>query len=77
MKSFSICHEEKLTEELFSRDIVERLKKGFAFLLPYYDYFVTLEGDPDPGNCENGLEKCGKSGYTDSNLFFGKRGGSP
>ena len=48
MKSFSICHEEKLTEELFSRDIVERLKKGFAFLLPYYDYFVTLEGDPDP-----------------------------
>ena len=48
MKSFSICHEEKLTEELFSRDIVERLKKGFAFLLPYYDYFFTLEGDPDP-----------------------------
>ena len=48
MKSFSICHEEKLTDELFSRDIVERLKKGFAFLLPYYDYFVTLEGDPDP-----------------------------
>ena len=48
MKSFSICHEEKLTEELFSREIVERLKKGFDFLLPYYDYFVTLEGDPDP-----------------------------
>lgn len=48
MKSFSICHEEKLTEELFSREIVDRLKKGFDFLLPYYDYFVTLEGDPDP-----------------------------
>ena len=48
MKSFSICHEEKLTEELFSREIVERLKKGFDFLLPYYDYFATLEGDPDP-----------------------------
>ena len=48
MKSFTICHEEKLTEELFSRDIAERLKRDFDFLLPYYDYFVTLEGDPDP-----------------------------
>ena len=47
-KSFSLCHEDKLTEELFSRDIVDRLKTGFEFLLPYYDYFVTLDGDPDP-----------------------------
>jgi len=27
---------------------VERLRQDFTFLLPYYDYFVTLEGDPDP-----------------------------
>lgn len=47
-KSFSICHEEKLTEELFSRAIVDRLKEGYAFLLPYYDYFVTLDGEKDP-----------------------------
>ena len=47
-KSFSICHSDKLTDELFSRDIVERLKTGYAFLLPYYDYFVTLDSDPDP-----------------------------
>ena len=47
-KSFTICHNDKLTEELFSREIVERLKTGFQFLLPYYDYFVTLDGDPDP-----------------------------
>lgn len=47
-KSFTICHQEALTEDLFSRAIVERLKAGFAFLLPYYDYFVTLDGDPDP-----------------------------
>ena len=47
-KYFSIGHEEKLTEELFSREIVERLKRGYEFLLPYYDYFVTLDGDPDP-----------------------------
>ena len=47
-KSLTVCHEEKLTEDLFSRAIVDRLKKGFAFLLPFYDYFVTLDGDPDP-----------------------------
>ena len=47
-KSFSIGHYEKLDEILFSRALVDRLKTGFAFLLPYYDYFVTLDGDPDP-----------------------------
>ena len=47
-KSFSILHDDKLTEEIFSRDILERLKQGFGFLLPFYDYFVTLDGDPDP-----------------------------
>ncbi|MDO4315651.1 MAG: DUF2461 domain-containing protein [Oscillospiraceae bacterium] len=48
MKSFSICHGDKLTDELFCRDIVDRLKRGYEFLLPWYDYFVTLDGDPDP-----------------------------
>ena len=47
-KNFSIGHEEPLTEELFSRAIVDRLLTGFDFLIPYYQYFVTLEGDPDP-----------------------------
>lgn len=47
-KSFSICHADKLTDALFSREIVEELKQGYEFLLPYYDYFVTLDGDPDP-----------------------------
>ena len=48
-KNFSLIHEEPLTEELFSRDIAERLKTGFDFLLPYYRYFVTLDGDAAPG----------------------------
>lgn len=50
MKRFSVIHEEKLTEELFSRDIVTRLCRGFDFLLPYFDYFSTLDGDPDPAS---------------------------
>ena len=48
MKSITITHEDKLTEELFSRDIVERIKTGYDFLLPYYDYFLTLPSDPEP-----------------------------
>ena len=47
-KNFSLTHEEPLSEELFSRDIVKRLQKGYDFLLPFYRYFVTLDGDPDP-----------------------------
>lgn len=48
MKTISITHEEKLTEELFSRDVVDRIKTGYIFLLPYYDYFLTLPSDPEP-----------------------------
>ena len=47
-KSFVVHHSDKLTEELFSREIVERLKAGYEYLLPWYDYFVTLDSDPDP-----------------------------
>ena len=48
MKSIGITHEDKLTEELFCRDVAERIKKGYEFLLPYYDYFLTLPSDPEP-----------------------------
>ena len=47
-KNITVTHEDKLTEELFSRDIVERIKTGYDFLLPYYDYFLTLPSDPEP-----------------------------
>ena len=47
-KSFSITHSDKLTDALFSREIVDWLKEQLPFLLPWYDYFVTLDGDPDP-----------------------------
>lgn len=47
-KSFSITHSDKLTDALFSREIVDWLKEQLPFLLPWYGYFVTLDGDPDP-----------------------------
>ncbi|MCI2058171.1 MAG: DUF2461 domain-containing protein [Oscillibacter sp.] len=48
LKNFSLTHEEKLTEELFSRAIAERLRRDCLFLLPFYRYFAALDGDPDP-----------------------------
>ena len=54
-RSFTLIHQDKLTEELFSRAVADRVKAGWAFLLPYYDYFVTLDGDPNPA--ENPITK--------------------
>ena len=48
VKSFAITHTEPLTEELYSRAIVERIKMGFTFLLPYYDWLQSLDAEPEP-----------------------------
>lgn len=43
MKSFSISHESyHVTETFDGPALVERLVKGFSFLMPYYDYFYPL-----------------------------------
>ena len=47
-KSFSLIHEQANGEELFSDDFKIRLIRGYTFLMPYYDYFVTLDSDPSP-----------------------------
>ncbi len=47
-KSFSVGHEEELTEFIYTPELAERLVEGFSFLMPYYDYFSTLWADPDP-----------------------------
>lgn len=47
-KSFSIYHEEPLSAALYSHGLVDRLLADFEFLMPFYAYFVTLDGDPDP-----------------------------
>lgn len=44
-KSFSLIHEEKINEVLFSPNLVNRLTQGFSFLVPFYKYFVTLDED--------------------------------
>ncbi|MCI8808393.1 MAG: DUF2461 domain-containing protein, partial [Oscillospiraceae bacterium] len=47
-KSLSLGHEEELTDAIYSPALADRLVEGFAFLMPYYDYFSTLWADADP-----------------------------
>ena len=47
-RSLALIHEEALTEELYSRELVDHLVEGFSFLMPYFEYFSTLWADPDP-----------------------------
>jgi uncharacterized protein (TIGR02453 family) len=49
-KSFSLIHSQINGEELFSPGLPERLIEGFRFLLPFYDYFSTLDTDMSPPN---------------------------
>ena len=47
-KTFSLSCEKPNGEELFLPEFKERLISGFAFLMPLYDYFITLDSDSDP-----------------------------
>jgi len=47
-KSFSLTHEQENGEELFSSTLTDRLVNGYRFLMPFYDYFITLDSDHDP-----------------------------
>lgn len=42
-KSFSLIHYGEIEDELFSRDLIDRLVSGYEFLMPFYDYFVAAE----------------------------------
>ena len=46
MKSFSLIHQQDNSEELYSRELANRLVNGYKFLMPFYDYFITLDSDP-------------------------------
>ena len=48
-KSFSLIHNQLNGEELYSPELAEHIVKGYKFLMPFYDCFITLDGDPEPG----------------------------
>lgn len=47
-KSFSLIHSQSNGVELFSSELSDRIVTGYKFLMPIYDYFITLDSDPDP-----------------------------
>ena len=51
-KSFSLIHRQPIEDELFSYELVDRLIKGYKFLMPFYDYLITLDFDPAPDGAE-------------------------
>jgi uncharacterized protein (TIGR02453 family) len=46
-KSFSLIHRQGHSEDLFARELADRLVSGYKFLMPFYDYFITLDSDPE------------------------------
>ena len=49
-KEFSFCHTEPISSALYSHELVERILADFEFLMPFYEYFSTLDGDPEPNS---------------------------
>ena len=47
-KGFSLIHSQGIGAELFSHELTDRIVAGYAFLMPFYDYFITLDSDPSP-----------------------------
>ncbi|GHU94804.1 hypothetical protein FACS1894208_06530 [Clostridia bacterium] len=45
-KTFSLSHNRKIEDVLFSAELTARIIGGFTFLMPFYDYFSTLPSDP-------------------------------
>ena len=48
LKSFSLIHNQPNGDEIFSPELADRLVAGYSFLMPFYDYFITLDSDPAP-----------------------------
>jgi len=47
-KSIVLIHNHQNDDELFSPKLVDRLVDGYKFLMPFYDFLITLDSDPDP-----------------------------
>lgn len=47
-KHYSLVHHGDNGTQLYDVSLVERIFEGWKFLMPFYEYFSTLSGDPDP-----------------------------
>ncbi|MDR1564509.1 MAG: DUF2461 domain-containing protein [Oscillospiraceae bacterium] len=46
-KTFSLIHNGQIEAELFTPEFSRRIAEGFAFLMPFYDYFIMLNAEDD------------------------------
>jgi len=46
-KTLSLICSQPINDELFSRALVDRLVAGYKFLMPFYDYFASLDSELD------------------------------
>ena len=46
-RTLALSHREPPGEALYAPDLADRLSRGFIFLLPYHDYFASLETDAE------------------------------
>ena len=47
-KSIAIAWDRPCEGSLFERGLLEEIADGVDFLMPFYDYFSTLQADPEP-----------------------------
>lgn len=47
-KHYSLVHSEPNGAALYDHSLADRIFEGWRFLMPFYEYFATLPGDPDP-----------------------------
>ncbi|MDR2504504.1 MAG: DUF2461 domain-containing protein [Oscillospiraceae bacterium] len=47
-KTFSLIHYGKIEAEVFTPALSNRIVNGFTVLMPFYDYFISLNADPTP-----------------------------
>lgn len=47
-KGFSLIHRAAHDERLFSHGLADCLVAGYESLYPFYQYLISLDGDPDP-----------------------------
>ena len=47
-KSFSLTHYQQNGPELYDYTLKHRIAEGYLFLMPIYDYIITLDADPVP-----------------------------
>lgn len=47
-KHYSLVYHGQNGAELYDESLEDRIFEGWKFLMPFYEYFSTLSGDPDP-----------------------------